>query len=665
MSVESPNNTKRAKKKSGVKASSDVRFSDRGYAYAELGSSREIIGLISSFTTSERPSLADVPPGVLIHNLDTNCLELSDPENNQWIGFCLASQSGGLLGIPTDGTFLDGALPLNPSGSIADAIDEINEYLVNANIIQFASNLGTTNGNSNGFLIEPSFVIGRVASPSGLYLTNSWDNDTNRDITTATGFVMSLTPGDRITDLHSGTLLVEYYDGSNTLIHSETLSPDNTLLPQVSTPSGFMTISGLVSKGSKKEGGLSIQIPTSVLLAGNSGYLRTEISHTIGVDFYQNPDIEFFRDVAGSPSVLSQSGSLVSSPIKYLSGIKFATISGSTYPVIEFTMSGGDIWSHTYRADPVVFDSSDLGIPDTTISYNASTVTKAGSNPPISPFLRNEDFIYNENKEITLSNIVNPDENGTYKQVRFQTRDPFNTVNGSFFSLTPEVLVNTYGNSSTDNMELFFDENYRLNISDSGIDLLSSISGSGRGAFMFDSTSTLISTSGLQVINGALIYPQNNFSLTDPSTNPDYSSLSGTGDKVYLRRFRDNTGTYHSNGILRIDGLTEGARVSGHILIDIKVVGDHIPGDGIQGPGNEGTGWLSLNTDYNFATFVGDDGDGCFVTTNGYSEPFFEFTLGGFSTAFANNESVVIRMIFKDPESISTRITRIEVTDWS
>jgi hypothetical protein len=134
---------------------------------------------------------------------------------------------------------------------------------------------------------------------------------------------------------------------------------------------------------------------------------------------------------------------------------------------------------------------------------------------------------------------------------------------------------------------------------------------------------------------------------------------------VYSRQFKDTLGVARSNGVLRLNGLSEAERANGDVLIDVRVVGDHIVGNGTQGPGNEGTGWLSLNTDYNIALFNGDTGDGCFVTTGGYSAPDFEFTLGGFSTAFAENNAVEVRMTFIHPSGVSTRITRMEMLTWT
>lgn len=650
------------RRRGSVKQSTEVRYSDRGFPYAEQGNS-EIIGITPSYSTNERPDLKDIPAGVLIHNRDTNCLELSDPDHNRWIQFC-SEGTNITLGLPTDGSYEDGAVTINPSGTIADAIDDLNEYLISTSILVLASHLGTTDGSSNGFLVNPTFSIGRIASPTSQgspFYTNSWDDNTNRDLTNQASLTWQLGSGEKITDLQTGVITATFSGGGG-ILHTETLALDGTLNTQSSLPGGYITVSGLTNKGNRKEGFLSVTVPINTVLAGSSGYLNMNLKHVVGVDVYAHPLIEFFKDSAGNPAVVAQAANLVSAPLKYLSGVKFATISGATKPIIHLSMSGSNVWRDTYRADPLVVNSAPLGIPQYTVGYNANSVTKAGVNPPVAPYVFNQDFVYSENKEVTSTSLTNPDADGNFAAISFTIRDPFNSVTGATFTPSPQILINTLPDTSNDLGEFFVDELYRLETSASG---LSSISGSGRGSFAFDSTLDLNTRPALQVINGALVYPNQDYTSSNPGGNPDYSPLSGgVGDLTYIRQFRDPQGLGRSNGILRIDGLTEADRAAGNILVDIRVVGDHIPGDGTQGPGNLGTGWLSLNTGYNSGTFVGDDGDGCFTTISSAIEPFFEFTLGGFSTIYSENQAIEVRITFKDPAALTKKITRLEIVNW-
>jgi hypothetical protein len=559
-------------RKSSVKQSTEVKYSDRGYAYADLGLSKTT-GIIPFVTSLTRPNLKDTPTGVPIFNLDTYCLEISDPENNTWISICPGALSGNALslGIPTDGTYIDGALGLNPSGTISDAIDAINEYLLllSSGTFTYASHLGTTDGTTNGILFNPVFSIGRVSSPTSSgnpYYTNNWDNNTNRDITRDNILLWELNSGQRITDLQSGTISGIFYNG-NGLLHTESLILDGTNNNQSSTPSGYINISTIIPVGSKKEGFLSFSIPTTSLLNNNSGYLKAEISHTTTSGIFSNNPIEFFKDSAGAPSILLQQVTYSGGPTKYLSGIKFATISGISRPQLQFTLSGNNIWSDTYRSDPLLVNSSQFGIPNYIVNYNSSSITKDGISPPISPFNYNDDFGYSELKDITSTTIINPDSSGNYKQVFYTVRDPFNTVVGSSFEPIPRILINTYPQQSADNVEFFLDEDYRLKPSSSGTGIMTSISGIGRGIDAFNSTESLLINPSLQVINGRLIYPKNNFSTTTPSINPDYTTLSsGVGNLTYIRRFRNPNGSSHSNGIFKIIGLSESDRAAGNIF---------------------------------------------------------------------------------------------------
>jgi len=654
-------------KKTGVRQSTEVRFSDRGYAYAQSSRSGEISGLVNTFESSKRPLLSDIPRGILILNSTTSCLEVSDPGNDRWVSFC-ASGTGGTVGLPTDGSFTDGPVVINPSGTIADALDAINEYLNTVISITFASHLGTTDGNTNGVLNPPTFNLGRVASPSTFgnpFFTGTWDTDSNRDITRDASITWALVPGQAITDLNQGTISARFFNGNNTLIHTETLSPDDTLNDQTSLPNVIISITDLVQIGSKKEGYISLNINAATLLAGSSGYLRVELEHVVGIDTYAHPDLEFFRDANAAPTITSQSITLSSSPLKYLSGVRFATISGINRPQVTIAMLSNNIWSDTYRADPITIQSINFGIPNYNVPYNSTAVSKASISPPTSPFVFNQDFTYSELREITGTNILNPNAAGTYLQMNIVVRDPFTTVNGANFGSSPAILLNTLPNQSTSVSERFTDENFRLESSSSGTLVMTSISGIGRGADAWDSTLSLNSRNGLQVINGALVYPKFNFTSTVPASNPNYTAISGSaGDLSYVRRFTDPAAMSRSNGILRIDGLSEVDRAAKNILVEIRVVGTHIPGNGIQDIGNEGTGWLSLNDDYNSGTFLGDDGDGCFVTTQSQVQPFFEFTLGGFSTAYAANMAIEVRVTFKNPVALNRSITRLEITNW-
>lgn len=661
--------------KGKVERDTDVRRSDRGgYIYGETGrQGRRKVGVVPLLPSGEVGDiLSDMPDGTFAGELLGDGQLILYVSNTTTSGTReLIPIGGGLvsgqseLGLPTDGDFSDGAVNINPSGTIADAIDAINEYLLGCDCASLASHLGTQDGDTDGRLVSPNYIIARVASPDLVgnpFFTNSWDNDTDRDVTNLSSFTWQLIPGEEITDLQGGVIEARFYNGNNVLVHTETLIPDGTVNDQVSTPSGYIEINNLAEFIGFVQGRIQLDINALGILSGDSGYVRVELDHTINSTTYSETT-EFFRDSLGGPTITTQSIAYVGGPVKYLSGVAYATISGASNPQFLLSADASGIWSDTYRVDPLRVLAQNIGIPTYTVQYNATTVTKEGVSPPVAPFEHDHDFQYSETREATLPGILNPDQNGNFTSINYEVRDPFNTSLGS--AVPVQVLINTQASQSTDVLELFVDEDYRLT-PNSGTTALTSISGAGRGGLLWDSTSSLAILSGLQVINHSLIYPQSDFSVYSPAANPDYTSLPGTlGDEVYVRRFRDTLGTARSNGIILIEGLSEADRAAGNILIDLRVIGPHINGNGTPGPGNTGTGWLSLNTNYNSGLFTGDDGDGIFVTTTSQVAPYFEFTLGGFSTAFSANNAIEMRITYKNPVALSKRIMRVEFVNWN
>ncbi|RKZ83740.1 MAG: hypothetical protein DRQ39_09145 [Gammaproteobacteria bacterium] len=610
------------RKRTKINFSTNVKFSAKGFAFSEDGTTRRFLGIIPFVEEADKLPFREYPQlhGVLIYNRTTQCLELSDPDNSKWICF-------------------SGSIPVPVVGD-------------------FASHLGTTDGNSIGLLVDPSFSTGRVASPTSPgspYYAGGFDNDTNQDITATNVLPWNGVPANFITDLQAGSITVTYKDGNGNILVQEVLNPDGSLINQSSGPNGYVQITSLQDNLDKVEGYLQVSIPANSLL-GDTGYLLVEAVQEIDTVSYPQ-SLEFFLDKGNAPSFSSQGVELDTAVVDYLSGIKYAS-TGST---LKVDLDSDDMWKDTYRADLLEVQATSLGLGTYLVNYSAATIS-GGTQPPSDPFNHDDPFIYSEVKAISAG-ISNPDSSGVFQKMRFQLRDPFNTTNGSLFSASPEVLIHTLSDTSTGRQEDFVSESFRLIL---GSGSITDIEGVDRDAREWDSTQSLTVSGGLQIMPGALIYPQTDFSSIDPSINPDYSGIpAGSLDLSYSRQFIDTVGVARSNGVLTITGLTEAARLSGAVLIDLRVVGTHIPGNGTQGFGNEGTGWLSLNTNYNIATFKGDNTDGCFVTTGSFVAPDFEFTLGGFSTVFAENKAVEVRVTYVHPAGVSTRITRIEMSNWT
>lgn len=655
-----------------------VMWSDRCFPYAILGKSSKHQGMIGFFRSEDRPPLSQVPTGTMIVNLDTFQLEISlcDPTYPpaRWLTTMISGNQI-VLGDPTDGFYSDGMVAISGGMTVADAVDAINEQLTiccsgGGGVPEFASHLGTTDGNTDGLLVSPNFTIGRVSSPtnSGFYAGN-WDDDINKDLTDTSSLVWELDTGEKITDLHAGTLTVNYITGTG-IQHTEVLSLDGSTNNQASTPNGYITVSNLSNNPgapSIVEGFLSITVPIDVILGASdqSGKITVQIEHEVTESVIYDQELEFFKDAAEAPSISNQEVYPGTVYTKYLSGVEFVSSSGSFNSTLTLVVESPDIFKDTYRADPLLLNSSNYGVPNFTISYVSSEVTKEGGSS-VYPFMSEDDFVFSGSREITQS-VVNPNSAGQFLTISAQVRDPFNNFTGAGFSGSPAFLLNTYDPSSTDTLELFVDEDYRLDPSSSGSSISGpSISEEDRSPREWNSQQSLVTYSGLQVVNGALVFPQDDWSSYFPAGNPDYTSLSGivpAEGLSYNRQYRSISAK--SNGILRVEGMTELDRTSGYVKIFIRSVGPHIQGNPTPGAGNTGTGWLDLSKPFDFGLFNGDDGDGCFITTGGLSAPNFQFSLGNFSTGFSENNAIEVMVIYPNTvQGRSKRITRMEITDW-
>lgn len=86
------------------------------------------------------------------------------------------------LGVPSDGTYDDGLLPLTPNTTVADAIDALNEAM--------AAIAPTPAGQLTGTILQPSVSLYSAKLPSGLPV--AWEPYVPGD--TVTGLILSSTP---------------------------------------------------------------------------------------------------------------------------------------------------------------------------------------------------------------------------------------------------------------------------------------------------------------------------------------------------------------------------------------------------------------------------------------------------------------------------------------
>lgn len=203
-------------------------------------------------------------------------------------------------------------------------------------------------------------------------------------------------------------------------------------------------------------------------------------------------------------------------------------------------------------------------------------------------------------------------------------------------------MVYSFGSYSTPLKEYFRDEDYRMLVG--AYDTIPA-----NIVAQWDSTQSLDTYdggAGLEVFMDELIFPNEDFTNTLPSGNPNYAPLGVETDKYYFRAFKDTT-LSRAQGTLRMTGITKQQMIDEDIKVWIKVPSQ--------------TGWLSLNTDYNYATFTGIDEDGCWMHRDVQTNSDFIFGLDKFRTEFGGYMIMVKVMI---PSNSGVKITHMEIIDW-
>ena len=363
------------------------------------------------------------------------------------------------------------------------------------------------------------------------------------------------------------------------------------------------------------------------------GYNSFYIEHSGLIDYggtQQSNTLDIFYDTdTGSDPAIS--GVLIGedTPVfRWLSGVKFYD-DGSTW---DLDLSAQNAFNNVYHDSeaPVVL-SGWPGLPTTPITINNASVSGV-SNPP--------DLL--ETMAITNYDIVQqPNQMSEDARVDITPRDPYGSYTVAQTN-SNNYLIYSYPPASTPLKEYFRDENYRL--LDGQYD---TIPGSITG--QWDSTLSLETYdggNGLQVYMDELVFPTIDFTTFMPAGNPDYSILAGSVNRIYVRAFQDTSIT-RASGILRMTGITKQQLYNRDIRVWIKVPTQ--------------TGWLDLTRDYNYATFTGADGDGCWINRDIQTNSDFNFTLDQFRTG-DGGYMIIVKVQY--PDASSPVISHMEITNW-
>jgi len=370
-----------------------------------------------------------------------------------------------------------------------------------------------------------------------------------------------------------------------------------------------------------------VEITDATLL--RQGYNALEIKHT-GITPVQGSnvlDIFYDIDAGANPSVSVPTVTEDTPLYKYLSGVHFYG-AGSTWDV---DVSGIDLFDNAYHSSesPIVL-SGWPGMTTTAIRYDDATVGGVADPPDIG----NSMSISNWNLEQQSGAM------GTGSQLTVTPRDSYGTYT-PVISAANNTMIFSYGTESTNIMEYFRDEEYRL--LDNAYD---TIPGSFTG--IWDSTQSLDTYddgNGLQVYMDELYFPTEDFT-DDLPVGPDYTVIAAETNKTYYRAFYHN-GISHSSGKLKIEGITKTQLYDRNIRVWIKAPSQ--------------TGWLDLTRDYNYPDFNGDDDDACWVNRAGQTNDEFEFSLGMFGTQ-SSGWMIIVKIEY--PNALAPRIQTLGVTNW-
>lgn len=374
-----------------------------------------------------------------------------------------------------------------------------------------------------------------------------------------------------------------------------------------------------------------INITDSTLL--RQGYNEIYLAHEGLASYGGNQsssilDVFYDTDTGADPSVSTPTVTENTPSFNYLSGVK-AYGSGSTF---DIDVTGSDCFDNVYHSSgaPIVL-SGWPGLSSTGIAYNDGSVSGVSSPPDIGETMSVSNWLLTQGANQVSENA----------RLTATPRDPYGSYVG-VQSASDNIYVNSYGNVSTDLIEYFRDEDYRL--TDGAYD---AIPGAITG--QWDSTGNLDTYddgNGLQVFIDKLVFPTIDFSTRQPTGNPNYSGLGSETNKTYFRAFRDTVAS-HANGTLRMTGITKTQLYNRDIRVWIKAPTQ--------------TGWLDLTRDYNFATFSGSDEDGCWVERDSQTNSDFQFTIG---QNYTENSGDMIIVKVQYPGNSAPEITHLEIIDW-
>jgi len=466
----------------------------------------------------------------------------------------------------------------------------------------YVSHFDTTDGTTNGILVDLSTTQRNISSPTlegTPFYSNGW---TGLNPATRTGTLTWITP-ENISFVDQATTFDVVVSGPNGSIQGY-VTPAITGNGTHIGGSISVIVSNWASDSEKYQGTVQISVQISVLLP-LSGRFNVTITHTNGSDgtfIYTQSDA--FYDSESQTFVLSGvTSALNMAVIKTISGVSYLT-TGTTF---DFGISDIDYANaDTYPTNLIDLSLSMFGIPDESL--------QSGDLTGWTNQYDNQNALYSSTKSISVSNYRLCGGDADF------TATPNDWVAlASVPALALAVLIDTYADNATNGaisiIEEFNGETQRVNSDGSA----------------WDSSITL-QASELLVHCGSLMVQQGNFTAYLPHNgttivNPDYTSSGGVTQYYY--RFYATDGSVRSGGVFIFSGVAEEDLLNGDINLEISL---------------NGTDWYDATNYYLGGALI--DGAGCRVS--GQTMPNLEITLGTFSTANASGivpvNSIMVRV---------------------
>ena len=525
----------------------------------------------------------------------------------------------GPIGIPSDGSYDDGLLQIHPTEKVKDAIDDINEvlkYLAPPNADPLSGDINWANSKATGKISDGIALNYLSPGDSAICIRDSELNGSLPDPSHKFNYANKGQLKVFVNDSEVDSFDLEAYFDKQYKDGCQNYTP-------ATTANGVITVTSVCAYNDFplwQKGNATIKLNNLEV-----GDLKVYALHTYNGNNDKTNDSVIFCDLESSRPALQSAPTLQEDTpqFKYLSGIKLYTLN-STFKLNVTT--NNRIFEYTYVDEPLVVEFD--GCDTFSIPINDSSVSGVSPIPKYNEQMVVSDKIITVNKaNISSLNAV----------VKVTPRDPWGDGTSVTESPSGNRLLNTYGSISTDIAEYFQDEKYRLPSSYNFDDYSQSV------VNQWDSTS-LLSNGNAQVLNGRLIYPNKDYTSGYlPSQTANYSSFSGS--QVYYRAFID-TNDPHNNGRIRLGGITK-SDIGSNIEVYIKLPTQ--------------TGWLSLQDDFNIASFTGNDNEGArtSIQQDG-SDVIIGWTSSTFSTANSGYR-IYVKVVLK---SQTTYITKLIEEGW-